>query len=382
MVAVRRPPLRVLVWTAATVALLLVAALLWRGSDAAATESTTAPPADVPTGTPAGAVSEAWSAEGGPLPEVVLSEGRVVVGSEHGVRALDPVTGEEAWHYTRSNARLCGLTATDGVAVAVFATEDRCDEAVALRAGTGVRAWTRSLNLAGDAVLDSTASIVLASNPTGVVTLDPRGNNVRWRYAAPERCRLLGADVGSTGVVVLQRCPDQDVVQVRLLDGFAGSANWSRDLPVAEGEDVRLLGADGAVTVRAGDDVLTLAGPDGTELSRLTLPEGTADVAQSTVGSVSLVRIGGTVTALDTASGARLWEAAGVGLPVATPAPKDPSRPEPLALPDAEGFSVRDPASGAETARASVAGLPAGGTAATIGPVVVLRLGDRVLGFR
>src|SRR5688500_13395629 len=99
-----RPPLRVWVWTAATVALVVIAALLWRGSDAAATESTTAAPADVPSGTPAGAVSEAWSAGGGPLPEDVVEGGRVVVGSAHGVHALDVVTGDEAWHYTRSNA--------------------------------------------------------------------------------------------------------------------------------------------------------------------------------------------------------------------------------------------------------------------------------------
>jgi outer membrane protein assembly factor BamB len=376
------PPLRVWVWTAATVALLLVAALLWRGSDAAATESTTAPPADVPSGTPAGAVSEAWSADGGALPEVVVVERRVLVGSEHGVRALDPVTGEEAWHYTRSNARMCGLTAADGVAVAVFATEDRCDEAVGLRAGTGVRAWTRSLSLAGDAVLDSTTSIVLASNPTGVLTLDPRGNNIRWRYAPPESCRLLGADAGSTGVVVLQRCADDSQVQVRLLDGFAGSPNWSRDLPVAEGDAVRLLGADGAVTVLVGDEVQTLAGPDGAELARLPAPRGTTDVEQVTVGTVSLVRIGGTVSAMDSASGARLWEAPAIGLPVATPVPKDPTRPPPLALPDVDGFSFRDPATGAESARSAVAGLPPAGHASAIGPVVVLRLDDRVLGYR
>ncbi len=374
-------PLRVWVWTAATVALLLVAALLWRGSDAAATVSTTAAPADVPTGTPAGAVSEVWSAEGGPLPEVVVSEGRVLVGSEHGVRALDPVTGDQAWHYTRSNARMCGLTAGDGVAVAVFATRDRCDEAVALRAGTGVRAWTRSLSLAGDAVLDSTASIVLASNPTGVVTLDPRGSNVRWRHAPPAGCRLLGADAGSTGVVVLQRCAGDLPVQVRLLDGFAGTPIWSRDLPVAEGAAVRLLGADGAVTVLVDDAVQTLAGSDGSELARLPAP-ARSDVEQVTVGGVSLVRTGGTVSALDTTSGATLWAAPAVGLPVTAAGPEDAARPDPIVLPDEQGFSFRDPVTGAELGRSAVSGLPPSGTASVIGPVVVLRLDDRVLGHR
>ena len=376
-----RPPLRVWIWSAATVALVVVAALLWRGSDAAATESTTAPPADVPSGAPAGAVSEAWSADGGPLPETVVQSGRVLVGSEHGIRALDPVTGEEAWHYTRANARMCGLTVIDGVAVAAFATADRCDEAVALNAGTGVRAWTRSLSLAGDAVLDSTAAIVLARNPRGLVTLDPIGDSIRWRFAAPEGCRLLAADAGSTGVAVLQRCGTGDP-QVRLLDGFAGTVHWSRDLPVAEGADVRLLGADRAVTVLAGDEVLTLDGPDGTVLARLPVPAGTTDVEQVTVDSTSLVRLDGTVSALDASSGAELWTAPATGLPVASGAVKDPDAPAGLVLPDGDGFSARDPVTGAETARWAVDGLPADGSASVIGPVVVLRLEERVVGYR
>jgi outer membrane protein assembly factor BamB len=379
---IRRPPLRVWVWTAATVALLLVIALLWRGSDAAATESTTAAPADVPSGTPAGAVSEVWSVAGDPLPETVVASGRVLVGSEHGVRALDPATGEEAWHYTRANARMCGLTVTDGVAVAVFATADRCDEAVALNAGTGVRAWTRNLSLAGDAVLDSTAAIVLSSNPTGLLALDPTGSGVRWRYAVPEGCRLLTADAGSTGVAVLQRCGSDADVQVRLLDGFAGSVHWSRDLPAAEGADVRLLGADTAVTVLVGDEVQTLSGPDGAVLARLPVPAGTTDVEQETFGTVSLVRVGGTVSALDASSGAALWEAPAIGLPMASGAVKDADSPAALVLPDAEGLSSRDPATGAELDRYAVSGLPGGGTASVIGPVVVLRLDDRVRGYR
>ena len=375
------PPLRVWVWTAATAALLLVATLLWRGSDAAATESTTAAPADVPTGTPAGAVSEGWSADGTLLPEAVVGQGRVLVGSTHGIRALDPLTGEEAWHYTRSNARMCGLTANDGVAVAVFATADRCDEAVALDAGTGVRVWTRSLRLAGDAVLDSTSAIVLASNPTGVLTLDPTGNNVRWRYPAPDSCRLIGAEAGSTGVVVLERCGDAADVHVRLLDGFDGSENWNRGLAAGEDDPVRLLGADGVVTVRVGDQVQTLSGPDGAELSRLPVPAGTTDVAQVTVGTVSLVRVDAAVSALDTASGRTLWEAPAVGLPVTAAGPEGAARPAPIVLPDQQGFSFRDPLTGAELARSAVDGLPSGGTAATVGPVVVLRTGDRVLAY-
>lgn len=381
MFRVLRPPLRVWVWTAATVALLVVAALLWQGSDAAATESTTAPPADVPSGTPAGAVSEAWSADGDPVPERVVSEGRVLVGSRHGVRALDPLTGRQAWHYTRSNARMCGLAVTDGVAVAVFATEDRCDEAVGLDAGTGVREWTRNLNLAGDAVLESTSAIVLAANPTGVLTLDPTGSGIRWRSAAPDGCRFLGADAGSTGVAVLQRCAGRSDVQVRLLDGFAGSEHWNRALPVADGAAVRLLGADEAVTVLVGDEVVTLSGPAGVELARQPVPAGAADVEQATVGTVSLVRTDGTVTARETSSGAVLWEAPATGLPL-PPATTDAARPGSLVLPDQAGFSFRDVATGAELSRSTTAEPPPDGAASAIGPVVVLRSDDGVAAYR
>jgi outer membrane protein assembly factor BamB len=382
MTRLRRPPSRVWVWTAATVALLVVAALLWRGSDAAATESTTAAPADVPSGTPAGAVSRAWSSAGDFVPEQVVQSGRVLVGSTHGVRALDPLTGREAWHYTRSNARLCGLTATNGVAVAVFRTEDRCDEAVALNAGTGVRAWTRSVNFRGDAGLDSTDRIVLATSPTGVVTLDPTGSNIRWRYAPPEGCRILAADAGSAGVALLQRCSGAPAVQLRLLDGFEGSAHWTRDLPAADADGVRLLGADGLLAVLVGDEVQALSGDDGGLLHTLPV-SGDADGAQQrSAGTVSLILAGGTLSALDESTGSLLWEAPALGMPAAP----DPVKPvlgqAVLLVPDEGGFTHRNALTGAELDRSSVPGLPAGGVATAVGPLVVHRLPDRVAGYR
>src|SRR3712207_8410527 len=63
----------------------------------------------------------------------------------------------------------------------LFRSEDRCDEAAALSVDTGVRAWTRNLDLRPDAVLTSTDGIVLATSPTGVLTLDPVGDSIRDR---------------------------------------------------------------------------------------------------------------------------------------------------------------------------------------------------------
>jgi outer membrane protein assembly factor BamB len=369
------------VWTAATVALAVVAALLWRGSDAAATESTTSAPAGVPAGTPAGAVSEAWSATGDPVPESVVEGDRVILGSRHGVRALDVSTGAEAWHYTRSNALLCGLTATDGVAVAIFRTEDRCDEGVALDAGTGVRRWTRNMNFRPDATLDSTARIVLAASPTGVVTLDPTGDNIRWRYSPPEGCRLLGSDVGSAGVAVLQRCPGVPNVQLRLLDGFDGSPHWTRDIRVPEGAGVRLLGADRPVAVVVGEEVQLLDPEDGGGLTSFT-DDGAADATMSVIAKTALVWAGDRLRAFDADTGRRRWDAPAVGLPGATETLKLAVGAGAVVVPSSDGFVQRDLTTGGTRGRSAVDGLAPGGVATTEGPLVIYRVGSEVLAYR
>ncbi|MGY1915519.1 outer membrane protein assembly factor BamB family protein [Blastococcus sp. SYSU DS0973] len=372
------PPLRVWVWTAATLVLVVVAAVLWRNSDAAATDSTTTAPADAPTGAPAGAVSEVWSVSGDPRTADVVEGGRVLAGSDHGVRALDPATGEEAWHYTRDNAWLCGLTVTDGVVVAVFRTEDRCDEAVGLHAGTGVRAWTRNVNFRADMTLSSTDRIVLAHSPTGIVTLDPTGNNIRWRYAPPSGCELLGSDAGDAGVAVLERCAGSRVPQLRLLDGFDGSAHWTRDLPLSDAEDAELLGADLLVGVRTGAEVELRSAADGALQTTLAATaEGAA--RQSAIDGAVLVSAGGILTAVEPGSGRRLWEAAATGLP-GEPV-SDDDRPR-LTVPDSQGFAHRDAATGEELDRSAASGVPAGGTATTVGGTVVLRLPDGVRAYR
>ena len=374
-------PLRVWVWTAATVVLAVVAALLWRGSDAAATYSSTARPADVPSGTPAGAVSEAWSADGDPLPPDVVEGGRVLIGSPHGVRALDPVSGEEAWRYTRDNAWLCGLTATDGVVVAVFRTEDRCDEAVGLDAGTGVRSWTRNVNFAADATLSSTDRIVLAAGRGSVVTLDPTGSNTRWRYAAPSGCELLDSAVGSAGVALLQQCAGGSAAQLRLLDGFDGDVHWTRDVVLAERDDVRLLGADSLVGVLSGDEARLFSSGDGTLLT--TLPAGPERAVRqtSTAGAV-LVHADGTLVAFHRETGRRLWDVPAGGLPGEPAGTQEDGDPAPLAVPEEDAVVLRAAATGQELDRFAVEGLPDGGTATVVGPVVVLRLPDRVVGYR
>jgi hypothetical protein len=210
------------------------------------------------------------------------------------------------------------------------------------------------------------------------VTLDPTGNNIRWRYSPPDSCVLLGADAGSAGVAVLQRCSDAPDVQLRLFDGFEGGTHWTRDLPAREGAELRLLGADGLLGVLVDDEFQAVGAADGTVLRRLPVAEPD-DVQLATVGTVALVRVGGTLSALDTATAAPLWTAPATGLPAP---PENTAALAPLPVPEAAGFALRDAGTGAERGRVAATGVPAGGRASVVGHAVVHRLPDRVVAFR
>ncbi len=379
------PPPRVWVWTAAALALALVAALLWRASSVAATDSTTAPAARVPDTAPAAELTQVWSLGAGVgLPRRVVEEGRVVVPGERGLTATDAVTGAEAWHYRRADARLCGLTAVDGLVVAVFRAGDRCDEALALDAATGVRQWTRNLSLRGDAAIAGAGQVVLASSPTGVVVLDPVGAGVRWRASADEGCTLAGTDAGGTGVALLQRCADAPVLQLRLYDPFSGQQRWSRDVPVPAGTTARLVGADRMVGVVVGDALLVHRPDDGALLQQLPLPPADGDPAtepllQTGAGDLALVWARGILWALEQGTGTPRWQLPARGLPTGGEGGPDPAV---LWVPEEGGFVLRDPAAGTETGRAAVeGGLDPGGRTSVVGPVLVYRLPDRVLGY-
>jgi outer membrane protein assembly factor BamB len=363
------------------VALVVVAGLLWRGSDAAATVSTTAAPAGVLQGTPADAVSRSWERAGRPVSGDLVADGRVILGSAHGVSAIDPLSGNEAWHYTRANARMCGATATNGVVVTVFRTADRCDEAVALDAGTGVRTWTRNVNFRADATLRSTNQIVLAVSSTGLVSLDPVGDSIRWRYDPPAGCLIDDAVAGSAGVALLQICDDGPVAQLRLLDGFSGKTHWNRDLTRPQDGDLRLLGADQLLGLVMGDEVQALSPTNGSV--RRSLPLSGDDAPQMlSSADVALVLVDGTLHALDPSSASELWTADARGLPGVPMSSQAAGGAGVLLVPDGKGFTARDPRSGKELGRSAVAGLPAGGTASGAGPVVVYRTADRVLAYR
>jgi outer membrane protein assembly factor BamB len=314
----------------------------------------------------------------------VVESGRVLVTDEHGLAMLD-ATGVEAWHYRRSNAQLCDATAVNGVVIAVFRTTGRCNEAVAFTASTGVRAWYRTVRYRTDVDLASTDQILLASSPTGVVTIDPTGNNTRWRYAPDDGCRFAGSDVGSSGVVVLERCSGSDALQVKLLDGFGGDVIWTRDVDTA-GETARLAGVDRLVDVVIGDRVQVLSPTDGRLLTELALPAPAAPdepLQQAGVADVALLWARGTVYALDQATGLPRWSVPALGLPSVSEDATSTGAGSTVTVPEDGAFVQRSLADGTQASRSTTAdAVPAGGHAFVLGPVIVYATDDEVAGYR
>jgi outer membrane protein assembly factor BamB len=306
----------------------------------------------------------------------------VFVGSRHGITALDPATGREVWHYTRSDVRLCGVTTVDGLVVTAWAPDRRCNEMVALRADTGVYFWTRNVNFRPDMRLTSTEGSVLAVSPTGVVDIDPAGDNIRWRYHSPSGCGLGDAVAGTSGIALLQFCPGSTSQEVRLLDALGGTEHWKRTSAVPAGAAVHLAGADGPVTVQVGNEVRVLAAKDGAVQHTIPLPAATgrARPAETTAGGGLFVLARGTLFCLDTSSGAVRWQRPATGLPDVLPSAA--AGASAVLVPEDGAFLAVDPGKGKERRRLSAPGLPAGGRTAVVGGTVVYRLPGRVLGYR
>ena len=177
------------------------------------------------------------------------------------------------------------------------------------------------------------------------------------------------------------------MLQLRLFDPFSGQQRWSRDVAVPEGATARLVGVDRLVAVVAGDMLLLHRPDDGAAVQQLPLPPADGDPAtepllQTGAGDLALVWARGTVWALEQVTGTPRWQLPARGLP----AGGEPGGTEPdataLWVPEADGFVLRDRATGAETGRAVVdGGLEPGGRTSVVGPVLVYRLPDRVLGY-
>ena len=100
-------------------------------------------------------------------------------------------------------------------------------------------------------------------------------------------------------------------------------------------------------------------------------------------GALTLVRADGQLTALDGTTGATVWAVPALGLPATGgTGGKDAAAPRTCSCRTDGAFVRRDPATGAELGPVRGRDVPTAASATRVGPVVVLRLPDRVLAYR
>lgn len=130
------------------VAVVAAATLLWRFSDARATESQpavgAAPAALLPPTTLPPSLAPVWTAPSGATPVPVVAGATVVTADGREVVGRDPFTGEPRWRYAR-DIDLCTVTAAWANAVTAWSKDPRyCSEVTALVGDTGRRASQRN----------------------------------------------------------------------------------------------------------------------------------------------------------------------------------------------------------------------------------------------
>lgn len=345
----RRPSGPALTWLGVLVIALVAGVVLAVNSDAANTDvRTAADPPNASSGLLAEQLGPLWSTESAVDDQRTLASATVITSNEHGVRGLDPRTGEQRWHYLRSNATMCDLTVLDDVVVAIFRTAGRCNEAVALEAGSGVRRWYRNVGFSERLSLLGSGTAALAATPGGIAVLDAVGNSIRWRYNPPQGCELSSIGIGANGVVVLERCTT-GTTWLAEFELYSGQQQWRVAPPPGE---VTVLGADGVVSLLVGQGLTILSPRDGSLLSSLGAPAGAAESPASAATMVAgqaggrgvpLVYLEGRLYAIDPASGALLWSVAATGLPAGSDFG--------VVVPEDGAFVTRNPVTGAELTR-------------------------------
>jgi hypothetical protein len=107
------------------------------------------------------------------------------------------------------------------------------------------------------------------------------------------------------------------------------------------------------------------------------------DAAMTSAGVAVLLLTAGTLQAFDPASAKRLWDTPALGLPAPPLVEKQGEAAAVFTVPEASGFVPRDALTGEVRGEPSdVEGLPAGGVATAVGPVIVHQLPDRVDVYR
>jgi len=247
---------------------------------------------------PVDGVTEQWRA---PFPQLshqepVVADGTVYAASGDRLRALDAETGDERWTASGTDAPPLVL---DGV---VYAAREQTLRA--LDADSGDTVWDREFDGPGQVTSPSTygGDQLVCGAGERVVGLDPETGGVEWTRELFGQVRHHPAFLSGYWAVVAT-----DAGRVYLLDRD-GVGGWQWQLParpvappVADAESVYVNCRDGSTYALMDDDDSSGMG------RRWSVDTGWADGGVAVVDGLALVANGGTLEAVDTASGSTAW---------------------------------------------------------------------------
>jgi outer membrane protein assembly factor BamB len=272
------------------------------------------PPASLPLQAAAQVQQEAWRSSDRLASGVPLWGGTLVTYSAHTIGGRDARTGKRTWSYTRTDRTICAAAQLTGTAVAIFENNGNCDEVSAFDPDTGLRRWTRTLDMDGQPIngpvtLQVTDATLVIASRTTIYALEPGQGYNRWVYSR-YGCTVDHVVLGSAGALISQNCSAnvrcKDVKfcgqgpQLFLRDGSAGRND--KDKPNADEIKWNLMG-NTDVPVSA-DDVISSATPDGQTLQLHASDHGTRTRSVALTPATSSL---GPITAYATDQAEIIW---------------------------------------------------------------------------
>ncbi|WP_134322626.1 PQQ-binding-like beta-propeller repeat protein [Cumulibacter soli] len=202
-------------WVLVLVVGCALALVALRSGTYSATQHTTAsdPPA-TPTGEPAQVLSEQGTWD----PDHYLAGPVIAQVTEHGVIATDLATGDELWRYQRSDTTVCAHRVNPQHVTLIFASGERCDEAVSFDPASGVRQWQRTIEATGPNQIVWDDGIFLSIDPAKTIVFEDGQGFERFTVDNSETDHIEGEHTscenldaaGSSTVGTLQRCRAND----------------------------------------------------------------------------------------------------------------------------------------------------------------------------
>ena len=281
-------------------------------------------PAELTDFTPSATVSKLWSAQAGKGEDRLgvrqrpaVADGRVyAAGVEGGVRAFDLRTGKSLWHYETEQLISGGPGAGDGLVV----VGDLEGDVIALDAATGAEKWRAKVSsevIAAPAI--GNGLVFVRANDGRVSAFDASSGERRWFFTKDLPALTVrgnGTPTVGPGYVFVGN-DDGSVTALSMTDG---SELWTQTVGQGEGrsELERMADVDGppvldGTTLYATSykqQTLAIDAPSG----RPMWSKDNGGVGGLGLGSDRLVVAdpGGTVWGLDRASGAAMWQQAGL----------------------------------------------------------------------